>query len=70
MKSSDSKTAVFDGIKIAYQSHGSGNEALVFIHGWYLIGLTHMRLEELVRRTPTPNTRSIKPVKWGVFHGD
>ena len=34
MASNKLQTAVFEGIKVAYQSFGSGPEALVFVHGW------------------------------------
>ena len=36
MESSNLKSTLFAGIKVAYESHGDGNsdEALVFVHGW------------------------------------
>ncbi|KAJ9602164.1 hypothetical protein H2200_013284 [Cladophialophora chaetospira] len=34
MESPDSRLIDFDGAKVVYQSSGTGEEALVFIHGW------------------------------------
>src|SRR6516165_1699372 len=42
-----SRFADLDGIKIHYESYGSGNEALVFIHGW-TCDLTFWREQEPV----------------------
>lgn len=42
-----SRFADLDGIKIHYETYGSGNEALVFIHGW-TCDLTFWRSQEPV----------------------
>jgi pimeloyl-ACP methyl ester carboxylesterase len=46
----ESRFAPFDGIKIHYESYGSGDEALVFIHGW-TCDLTFWRGQEPVYST-------------------
>jgi len=45
-----SRFANLDGIKIHYESYGSGGQALVFIHGW-TCDLTFWRGQEPVYRT-------------------
>src|ERR1700740_1491005 len=46
----ESLFAPFEGIKVHYESYGSGDEALVFIHGW-TCDLTFWRGQEPVYST-------------------
>jgi pimeloyl-ACP methyl ester carboxylesterase len=46
----ESRFAPFEGIKVHYESYGSGDEALVFIHGW-TCDLTFWRSQEPVYST-------------------
>jgi pimeloyl-ACP methyl ester carboxylesterase len=46
----ESRFAPFEGIKVHYESYGSGEEALVFIHGW-TCDLTFWRGQEPVYST-------------------
>jgi pimeloyl-ACP methyl ester carboxylesterase len=46
----ESGFAPFEGIKVHYESYGSGEEALVFIHGW-TCDLTFWRAQEPVYST-------------------
>jgi pimeloyl-ACP methyl ester carboxylesterase len=46
-----SRFARFDGLRVHYESHGAGSEALVFIHGW-VCDLTFWRGQEALFNQP------------------
>ena len=50
MNPSNARTVVFQGLKIVYDSFGTGTDALVFIHGWTCNSSLWGKQEHLIRR--------------------